>query len=110
MNKERRTFIQVQISALEKTKDNCTDFLNTVRDTLESIKDNIEAAANDEQEYYDNMPESLQEGEKGYNAEQAASDLEEAKGNLETVIDTVAQLETDFQDIIDSLTNTIENY
>ncbi len=44
----------------------------------ESIKEDLEGIRDDEQEYFDNMPESLQSGEKGSNAEQEISDMEDA--------------------------------
>lgn len=45
----------------------------------------------EEQDYYDNMPESLQSGDKGQAAEQAAASLEEAGSNLESAL---ADIET----------------
>jgi fructose-1,6-bisphosphatase len=45
----------------------------------------LEDAAQEEQDYYDNMPESIQAGEKGDRAQEAISALEEAVGQLEDV-------------------------
>ena len=72
MNKARRK----QIEAIK-------NLLTTIQTDLEAIKD-------DEQEAYDNLPESLQDGEKGEkmteaidNLETACSALEEIHGNLD---------------------------
>jgi uncharacterized coiled-coil DUF342 family protein len=45
---------------------------------LEDISAEVQFLAGEEQEYYDNMPESFQFGEKGENAERTVSNLEEA--------------------------------
>jgi hypothetical protein len=46
----------------------------------------LETARDEEQEYYDNMPEGLQGSERGEAAEQAVSNLEDACSNLEDAI------------------------
>lgn len=61
MNAQRRT----KISAIIKK-------LGDIIEEIEGIKD-------EEQEYLDNMPESLKGGEKGEAAETAVSDLDQAK-------------------------------
>jgi len=50
--------------------------LNDLAEEIESIKD-------EEQDYYDNMPESLQGGEKGEAAQNAITALENAKDNTD---------------------------
>ena len=71
MNKERRKQIE---SALEKIQDG--------RDAIESLKD-------EEQDYYDNMPESLQGGEKGEVAQSAIDALDNALSQLDEAIDSI---------------------
>ncbi len=68
MNKDRRTEINKAIGMLQEA----LSILETARD--------------EEQEYYDNMPESLQGSERGEAAEQAVSNLEDACSNLEDAI------------------------
>lgn len=68
MNKERR----LRISDLSSKADALVNEIETIRD--------------EEQEYYDNMPESLQGGEKGTAAEEAISALENAISYLQDVI------------------------
>jgi uncharacterized coiled-coil DUF342 family protein len=69
MNKERRKRIEQ---------------LNT---KLSEAKDELEAIKDEEQEYYDNMPEGLQSGEKGEKAQEAVDCMDEGVSNLETLID-----------------------
>lgn len=47
----------------------------------------LAAAEVDERDYYDNMPESLQGGEKGTAAEAAADALQEAVDKLDEALD-----------------------
>lgn len=53
----------------------------------------LEQARDDEQEAYDNMPESFQEGEKGEKAQQAIDALEDALGNLSDCADSLENVE-----------------
>lgn len=64
MNKERRV-------AIDK-----------VKEQLETLSSDVEMLRDEEQEYFDNMPESLQGGEKGDNAESAVSSLDSAVDSL----------------------------
>lgn len=50
---------------------------------LERIKAEIEECASDEREYFDNMPESLQNGDRGQASEAAADNLDEAEQAIE---------------------------
>lgn len=44
----------------------------------------LEAIIDEEQEYYDNMPESIQQGERGTTSEDALTALREASDTLDT--------------------------
>jgi galactokinase len=65
MNNERRKSIQKAMELLDEAK------------AL------LEEARDEEQEYYDNMPETLQSGEKGDKAQSAVSCLDDAISVLE---------------------------
>lgn len=60
MNKERRAEIEKATTLIEQAKDI------------------LESAGQDERDYFDNMPESFQSGERGQRADEAATALEEA--------------------------------
>lgn len=72
MNKDRRKAIGALIDAAQAIAGQITD-----------LKDQIEAIRDEEQDYFDNMPESLQGGEKGEAAEAAISALETAVDALD---------------------------
>lgn len=82
MNNERREAIRNLIARAEELK--------SMADTL---KDDIQSVLDEEQDYYDNMPESFQGGEKGDRAQEAIN-------NLETAVDCF--------DSFDELTGSLE--
>lgn len=71
MNKERRRSFRILALKLEE-----------LREYLEALKD-------EEQDYYDNMPESLQCSEMGERAEEAVSNLEDAYDSIDSAIDSI---------------------
>ncbi|USL89073.1 hypothetical protein SEA_KANNH_53 [Microbacterium phage KannH] len=72
MNNQRRKEIQEVINKLAD--------LDALRN---EIKEEIERIRDEEQEYYDNMPEGLQQSDRGYKAEEAASQLDDAAQQLD---------------------------
>ena len=68
--------------------------LNEAKNQLEKAKEIVAAALEDEQEYFENMPENLQNSERGENSQSAISYLEEA--------------EELFDDIQENIDNAIE--
>ena len=58
-------------------------------ESLEDSKSMLEAVRDEEQDSYDNMPESLQNGERGEIAQEALNNLEEAISNIESAIDEI---------------------
>ena len=74
MNKERRKQIEAVKSRIE-----------SLLSEAASIQADVEAIRDEEQEYRDNMPESLAEGDKGQKAETAISALEQVIEDLENL-------------------------
>jgi hypothetical protein len=72
MNKDRRK----QIAGVDS-------LIGRIREMLEEAKSEAESARDDERDYFDNMPESLQGGEKGERASAAADALDELVSALE---------------------------
>lgn len=68
--------------------------LGDIIDQLENLREDLDAVASEEREAYDNLPESMQEGERGCAMEEAAdeiddicSELEELRQRIESVVD-----------------------
>lgn len=92
MNKQRRKAIENAITEIENVRNTISDIAELNKEILESLtgkiadaRSIIETARDEEQEYYDNMPEGLQAGERGDKTQEAIDALDEACGNLEEV-------------------------
>ena len=66
--------------------------LNEWKDQLEEIKSCLETMQEDETEKLDNMPESLQESERGEAMQEAIENLESASSSLEEAIDYLNEI------------------
>lgn len=64
-------------------------------DQLETVKEQIIGVTEEEQEAYDNMPESLQYSERGDSMSEAITDMENATCTIDDIIN-------DLQNIIDN--------
>ena len=60
-----------------------------VRDILESATSNLEVIRDEEQESFDNLPEGIQESERGEKMSECIEYLEEAIENLGEAIDNL---------------------
>ena len=66
--------------------------VKVVLDQLEMLKASIEGIRDEEQEYYDNMPEAIQLGVKVYKAMECIDALDYCLGDLETASDELADV------------------
>jgi uncharacterized coiled-coil DUF342 family protein len=72
-----------------------------VAETAEEFKTRAEEIRDEEQEYFDNMPESFQNGDKGDNAQSVVSELDAAIDALE-LIDVTEPEDEPGEDEVDS--------
>lgn len=68
--------------------------LERARVLIAEAGDIIRTAQEEEQEYYDNMPESMQGGDRGTKAEETASNLEEISGELDELLSRIEECES----------------
>jgi len=61
-------------------------------ESLDEIKCAIDEMAEEEQDKYDNMPEGLQESERGEAMQEAIDNLESASSSLEEAIDYLNEI------------------
>lgn len=66
-----------------------------IAERLEELKTDFELLRDEEQEAFDNMPESIQESERGEHIENIIYNMEEVLENLESAFDTMNALEDD---------------
>lgn len=72
MNKQRR-----------KDIDSIIERLHEIKSTFEDVLTDVEGVRDEEQESYDNMPEGLQQTERGEIAQEAIDKLDEVYSALE---------------------------
>ena len=87
MNNERRK----QLKAIAKQ-------LGTIADNLEDQQILLEQVYDDESEAFDNMPESLQESERGIEMEKGIGTLEEQKDDLANMANDLREMISTLQD------------
>ena len=75
--------------------------LTDIQDALETLQE----VRDEEEEAYDNLPESLQDGERGDMMQEAIDNLDDAIGSIEEAADT---LETVTVDAADELVQEID--
>ena len=66
--------------------------LGDVIDKLEELQAEVASIAEEEREAYDNMPEGLQESEKGQQISENADDLDSIDSDFESLLDTLREL------------------
>jgi len=97
MNKERRKSIDVTMEQLK----GALEAFNSVE--VEQPKFDTETIRDEEQEYFDAMPEGLQAGEKGQTAEEAISQLTEAYDALDEAEGYLADLKAAVETALEKL-------
>jgi len=60
--------------------------LQIIIDKVEELKSELETLMDEEQEYFDNMPESFQYGEKGEKSETAIGEMESAVSSFDDIV------------------------
>lgn len=66
-----------------------------ISDKIEALRCQLEEILGDEQDYFDNLSEKQQEGEKGEESENAISYLGDAMSNLEDARDILGNIEVE---------------
>jgi hypothetical protein len=97
LNKNRRASIDVTITQLQ----GALSALDSIE--VEQPKFDTETIKDEEQEYFDAMPESLQSGEKGQAAEAAIESLETAQSELESAETSVDEIRAHIEAAIEAL-------
>lgn len=72
INKDRRKEINRAIA-----------LLHSITEKLEEAQSIVSSVADEEREYFDNMPANMQEGDKGTAADEAANSLENVRDELD---------------------------
>lgn len=63
--------------------------LGEIIEQLEYLREDLDAVASEEREAYDNLPESLQESDRGCAMEEAADELDDICSEMEELKDRI---------------------
>ena len=66
--------------------------IRDVRKEIESCKESLQAILDEEQEYFDNMPENLQGSMRGSDSEDAIDTMESCIEDLENIINELTEI------------------
>ena len=115
MNAARRKDIAKAIEAIVKIDNRLTEIRQLVEaeitNQLDQLQLDAQQIADEEQEYFDNMPEALQGGEKGTQAEEDAgtlTEVAEALDEAKTGLDDLLQQFTEVEAQLDAAKSTLE--
>lgn len=106
MNNTRRKQLSVAIDNLNGIEEDVTHLL--VPNWLEQVDVIVSTALEEERAYFDNMPESFQNGEKGSKAENAIDALEEAQQGITELVEGKVKLEDAISDIVSLIETACE--
>lgn len=106
MNNDRRKSLEALTKGLDAIREEAAEAMLGFAGRLRDLHAELESLRDEEQETYDNMPESFQNGDKGQAAEAAASALDTAAGNLDSKISEVEDFFGD--DFFSETTDEIE--
>ena len=65
--------------------------IKAIMDKLQDLMDDIEAIKDEEQEAYDNLPESIQNSERGEAMDSAIYNLDDAAESVQLVLDALEE-------------------
>lgn len=105
MNRERRKSIQAEIETLVTLKGEAEALAAALKEKFQERKEALEEIRDAEQEYFDNMPENMQQSERAQAAENAVNELEYAIDELDTLAESILENIDD----IDTITGYLEN-
>ena len=105
MNKGRRKLIGTATSLLSEAR----GLIEEASAKAAEANELLETARDEEQEYKDNMPENMQDGEKGSMADSAIDNLENAASAANSLVDELETSVSELQTIIDRFEGDVDS-
>ena len=72
--------------------------IQELHELTDGIRADIEGIMDEEQEAFDNLPESIQESERGEKSQSAIDELDDINSNLDLIMDDVENLASQCED------------
>jgi hypothetical protein len=67
--------------------------ITKIADSLQALKSDVESIQSEEQDAYDNLPESIQDGERGDRMQEAIDNLDDALTLIDEAVTSLMQAE-----------------
>ena len=103
MNQQKRKELKEQLDKLEKVKIE----VDLIVKQLKEIESKIEIFMNEEENAYDNLPNSLQQGEKGSYMLKTIDQMNDVIDGINFVRSELSSRDDNFQDAITDLTKLL---
>jgi len=84
----------------------CTE-IEELSEKIEGLKEEIECLKDEEESAYDNLPESLQESEKGESMQTAMEYMENAMYSVDAIVDSLQSATQDFEELYSAIDDAI---
>jgi hypothetical protein len=65
--------------------------ITKIADSLQALKSDVESIQSEEQDAYDNLPESIQDGERGDRMQEAIDNLDDALTLIDEAVTSLMQ-------------------
>jgi hypothetical protein len=65
--------------------------ITKIADSLQALKSDVESIQSEEQDAYDNLPESIQDGERGDRMQEAIGNLDDALTLIDEAVTSLMQ-------------------
>lgn len=65
--------------------------ITKIADSLQALKSDVESIQSEEQDAYDNLPESFQDGERGDRMQEAIGNLDDALNLIDEAVTSLMQ-------------------
>ncbi len=109
MNNQRRKDIKAVITKLENFKAKFEVIADWIED-LSDLRNEIAEIQQDESDSFENMPESLQQSERGQQSEECIGYLEDAYSELDTFVESLQAIHDEtFDAVTDPLNNASQD-
>lgn len=105
MNAARRKTIQTQIDLLNKLKEAFGETVAAMQSDLEDVSSSISDLESEEQDAFDNLPEGLQQADKGQAMEETIDKLSTAQDDIDQITQELTDL---FDEKVDEVVSALE--
>lgn len=103
MNKARRKDLTDVAKQVRDALAIAEPHLHTLKDALTDARERLEGLREEEQEAYEALPESIQNGDRGNAMQESIELMSECDGNLSNAEDTISSIDSTIDEILSAI-------